>query len=178
MNLNLGLLSDPVQAADALFEQFRRERKIEQNEMMRELKISAFAADFRADQNASAVFLGKPRGVAIALDEIQSFVKHAHFEIAHTLAESGFNFIDLGFGAANQENLFGSDGFQETDEPDDTRIVRQIGAWRWIIRVLSRRTSGCRDEIGIIRKFVCKTFEQILVAGWDFEWMKLRHSAW
>ena len=41
-------LADAIEAADALFEQIRIERKIPQDQMVRELEIATFRADLRA----------------------------------------------------------------------------------------------------------------------------------
>ena len=45
VNLDGRGLTDPVEAADALFEQFGIIRQIEKDEVMRELKVAPFAPD-------------------------------------------------------------------------------------------------------------------------------------
>src|SRR4051812_26544776 len=69
-------LADPVQPANALFQQLRIERQIKQNQMMRELEIASFAADFGADQDLRATILRKPGGVPVALNERKFFMKN------------------------------------------------------------------------------------------------------
>src|SRR5437868_3691488 len=75
MNPDRRSLADAIQAANSLLEQFRIGRQIEKDEMMRELEVAAFAADFRTDQDARAFFFREERGVAIALQKRQTFVK-------------------------------------------------------------------------------------------------------
>src|SRR6185369_7444114 len=100
-----------------------RQRKIEKNQMMSKLKIAAFASDLRADENARAILFGEPRGIPIALNQVQPFMEYTHLQVAHTLTQCRFNFIDLGLGTADQKNFFGSYRFQEANEPGDARIV-------------------------------------------------------
>ena len=57
---------------------------------MHELKVAAFAADLRADEQARAVRLGKPRSIAVALHQREILVKHCRFHW-HL---SGHGFLD------------------------------------------------------------------------------------
>ena len=50
-------MTDAVEPTDALLEQTRIVGQIEEDEMMGELKVAAFAADLGADQEPGATFL-------------------------------------------------------------------------------------------------------------------------
>jgi hypothetical protein len=65
MNVDRAFLADAVETSDALFEQFGIAWQVIQHEVLRELEIPAFTADFGADQKACAVPIGKRGGVAI-----------------------------------------------------------------------------------------------------------------
>ena len=62
-------LADAVEAADALFQQLRIARQAEEHEVVGELEIPALAADFGADEDARALGIGEPGGVAVALEK-------------------------------------------------------------------------------------------------------------
>nr|GFA26240.1 hypothetical protein [Tanacetum cinerariifolium] len=68
-------LADPVETTDTLFQQVGVGRQVEQHQMMRELEIAAFTADFRADQHLSAkLFVGEGvleihRGFGVSADD-------------------------------------------------------------------------------------------------------------
>ena len=47
------LLADAIEASDPLLEELRTERQVEENEVVRELKIPAFASDLGANQEAA-----------------------------------------------------------------------------------------------------------------------------
>ena len=71
------LLADTVETADALLEQIRVGRQVEQHQVMGELEVAAFAADFRADQYLGAeLFVGEVGGGAVALKDVHAFVEH------------------------------------------------------------------------------------------------------
>src|SRR5262245_17998049 len=67
VHLNFGFLPDTIEPADALFEDFRIERQVEQHQMMRKLEIASFTADLGADQQPCSPFVREPCGVAISL---------------------------------------------------------------------------------------------------------------
>ena len=78
VDMNVSALADPIQTADALFQQIRMEREIEAYEVLCKLKIAALTANFRADQRLrTTAFLGKVRGSAVSLDQAQILVKAA-----------------------------------------------------------------------------------------------------
>ena len=98
-------LPNAVQPADALLKQFRIERQIKEHEVMGKLKIATFAADLRANEQASAVWFGKPRGVAVALHKREILVKHRrlHWDLpAHGLLDRQCFFA----AATNEQYLF------------------------------------------------------------------------
>ena len=68
-------LADAVEAADPLFEQFGIERQVEEHEVVGKLEVAALAADFGAEQDARAFRLGKPGGIAVALQQGELLVE-------------------------------------------------------------------------------------------------------
>ena len=75
MNMDGRGLADAVEAADALFQQLGIIGQVEQDEVVSELKIPAFAADFGANEQAGTVLLGEVGGVAVALEEGKTLVE-------------------------------------------------------------------------------------------------------
>ena len=70
MNLYRFSLADSIKASYPLLEQIGIERQVKQNQMMRKLEVTAFAADFRANQNLSTVFfIGKPGSSPVSCDD-------------------------------------------------------------------------------------------------------------
>ena len=80
MDLDVFGLPDAIQPADALFEQLRVERQVKQDEVMGELEIAAFAADFRTDQQPRPVGLGEPRSITIPLHQREAFMENARVD--------------------------------------------------------------------------------------------------
>ncbi len=78
MDVDVVLLADPVESADALFEQVRIQRQIPQDQAVRELEVASLRADLRAQQQARAIGLGEIRGVAVALHDAEAFVEARH----------------------------------------------------------------------------------------------------
>ena len=75
MNADVVLLTDAVEAADALFEQIGIEWQIPQHQSMRKLEVTSFGTDLRADQQTRAVGLGEVRRIAVALHDAQAFME-------------------------------------------------------------------------------------------------------
>ncbi len=75
MNMDGRCLADTVEAADALFQQLRVVGEVEQDEVVGELKIPAFATDLGTNEQAGTVLLGEIGGVAVALEEGEPFVE-------------------------------------------------------------------------------------------------------
>ena len=89
---------------------------------MDELKVAAFTSDLRADEQPRAVWLSKPRGVAIALYQCEVFVKHRRLH-RHL---SGDSFLDgqrLFAAATNEQDFFLPQLMQQPAQPCDARIV-------------------------------------------------------
>ena len=104
--------------------------------MMRELEISAFTADLRADQQLRAVALRKPCRVPIPLHETKTLVKepglHCHFFLQRDIDRHRF-----AQRLADQKNFGRPVAFQEINQPFDPRIVakripQRLGAARFL----------------------------------------------
>ncbi|KAF5269745.1 hypothetical protein FQR65_LT17933 [Abscondita terminalis] len=81
MQLDHMFLANAIQTSDALFQKVRVRGQVEQHQMVGELKVAAFAADFRAESAPSA---GANSGVSgevgrcpVAFENAQALVKHA-----------------------------------------------------------------------------------------------------
>ena len=98
------LLADAIEAADALFEQIRIERQVPQHQMMGELEIAAFRADFRTQQQARAFRIGEVGGIAVALEEAHAFVEARDLDPA-ARAQGFLQREHLGLAAADQQQL-------------------------------------------------------------------------
>src|SRR4051812_1208817 len=106
VDLNLCRLPDAIETADTLFKKFRIERKIEENEMMRKLKIPAFTANLRTNQNAGATLIRKPGGIAIALNKRQSLVEDTQLQLFDSLPQRSLDGHNFCLGSTDQKNLF------------------------------------------------------------------------
>ena len=64
--------------------------------MVGELKIAAFAADLRTDQQPRAVRLGEPGGIAVPLQQREAFMKNAGLDGQMTAQGfiNGFGFLN------------------------------------------------------------------------------------
>ncbi len=113
-----GGLADAVEAADALLEEFDVAGEVEEDEVVGELEVAAFAADFGADEEADAFGVGEGGGVAVTLQEGEAFVEEFAVDVDLLL----YTFANLGghFGAvADGEDFFGfAEVSQEAGEPD------------------------------------------------------------
>jgi hypothetical protein len=122
MDMNEGTLAYSVDPADALFEHLRVRGQIEEHEISAELEVSSFAADFAAHEHPRAVFLGKPRGVAVALNERQVFVEQSgvYLDVQEyvTLKRHG-KFL----GRAQNKEFFRGLGFDQLGKPGNARVV-------------------------------------------------------
>ena len=69
-------LTYPVETPDALFQQVRIQREIKQHQMMGELKVTAFTANFRTNQNLSAILvIRKPGGCPVTCNDAESLME-------------------------------------------------------------------------------------------------------
>src|SRR5687768_8231937 len=92
---------------------------------MRKLKISAFAADFGANQNPRAFLLREISGVTIALNEWQFLVKDRSLYIDAT-AQCTFDDFDFLAVAAEEEHLRIGICAKEFSEPNNARVVVEV----------------------------------------------------
>ncbi|MNZ40271.1 hypothetical protein D3C78_577840 [compost metagenome] len=116
------LLADPVEAADALLEQVRVGRQVEQHQVVGELEVAAFGADFRTDQHLGAEFLvGEVRRGAVALKDAHAFVEHGGGD-AGAHAQGVFQ-VQGGFRVgADHQHLELLEHLQGVDQPLDARV--------------------------------------------------------
>jgi hypothetical protein len=122
-----GGLADAVEAADALLEEFDVAGEVEEDEVVGELEVAAFAADFGADEEADAFGVGEGGGVAVALEKGQTFVEKFAVNVdllLDALADEGGQ-----FGAvADGEDFFGfAEVAQEAGEPDGEGLEGVFG---------------------------------------------------
>ena len=123
VDLDFRSLADAVETPDTLFQQLRIDRQIKQHQVMRELKIAAFAADLRAEKDACAFLFGEPCGVSIPLHEGQAFMENGQFD-ANAPAQRGVNDGYCFLGAADQQYLLRVEVVQKFDQPADSCIDR------------------------------------------------------
>ncbi len=77
VNIDRVQLADTIESPDTLFEQVGVPGQIEHHQMVAELEVAPFGADFRADQHlAAAIVVGKGGGRAIAFDQAHLFMEN------------------------------------------------------------------------------------------------------
>ena len=118
-------MADPVQAADALFQQGRIQGQIEQDQAVGELEVAALAADFGTDQQARAVIFREPGGAAVPLHQGEAFVKDCHLDL-QVLLQGGLDRLGLASAAADQQQLVGIAAVQQVHQPQDPGILGQV----------------------------------------------------
>ncbi|MNM84758.1 hypothetical protein D3C81_968560 [compost metagenome] len=113
------LLADPVQSTDTLFQQVRVGRQVEQHQVMGELEVATFTADFRADQHLCAkFFVGEVGGGAVTLEDVHALVEHRGRD-AGAHAQGVFQ-VHGGFGVgADHQDLDPLEHLQGVDQPVD-----------------------------------------------------------
>ena len=134
-------LADAVEAADALFEEVGVGGEVEEDEVLGELEIAAFAADFGAEEEAGAGFLGEPGGLAVALEEGEAFVEEAALDVEEE-AEGFLKGFGLGCGAADEEEFLGTGGAQEFGQPAEAGGLRGVGKGRGVDLALGEAAEG------------------------------------
>ena len=72
---------------------------------MGKLEVAPFATDLGTEEHAGAFGIGKVGGLAVALDEVEAFVKLAEVEI-NLFLYGLVNFFDEGAGLANEQDFF------------------------------------------------------------------------
>ena len=125
MDLDVFGLSDAIQPSDALLEQLRIERKVKQDQVMRVLEVAAFTADLRTDQQPRSVGLGEPRGVAIPLQQRQSFMENSGVD-GQVTSQRRIERLGLFNAVADQQYLLRSQLLQQFRQPKNPRVFRQI----------------------------------------------------
>ena len=75
------ILTDPVETSDPLFQQVGMCGQIQTDQMVTELEVPAFAADFRADQHRAPMFhIGEVSRRPIALYQVHVFMKQRNVD--------------------------------------------------------------------------------------------------
>ena len=69
MNEDVVFLPDAIEAPDSLFDQFRVQGQIEQDQVAAKLKVSALAANLGTNQEPRPIVIRKPSGIAVALNQ-------------------------------------------------------------------------------------------------------------
>ena len=165
VQLDAVFLADAVETADALFEQIRVGRQVEQHQMMSELEVAAFGADFRADQHLGAeFFIGEVGRGTVALEDAHAFMEHRSRD-AGAHAQGVFQ-IQRGFGVgADHQHLEFLQHLQGVDQPLDARVdappallvvdffLRLVADFRVQLGMLTERQFqifiGARQRVGV-----------------------------
>ena len=126
VHLDFRCLANSVEPADSLFQDFGIEREIKQDEVMSKLEVPPFTADFRTKQDARSMFIRKPGGVAIPLQQRKPFVKHGGLQVFDSLSKGGIDCGDFGLRTTDQKNFLRVQSLQQTGEPVDSLMLRGI----------------------------------------------------
>ena len=89
---------------------------------MRKLKVTPLAPNFGADEQLGPVWLGKPRGVAVALHQRKSLVKQPDLHVELVL-QRGFERDDFALRFTDQKNFFRAVRLQKIYEPVEPRVL-------------------------------------------------------
>ncbi len=143
------LLADAVETADALLEKVRMRWQIEQHQMVAELEVAAFTADFRADQHLRAKLLvGEVGRGAVALEDAHALVEHSRRN-AGAHAQRVFQIQGgLGMGADDQ-HLVLLQHLQRVDQPFHARIELPPAVARVAV-VLLALEGDLRIQLGML----------------------------
>ncbi len=142
VQLDAVLLTNAVQAPDALLKQVGVGRQVKHHQMMGELEVAALTADFRADQHLCAKFLICEEGRrAVTLDDTHALVEHGGGDAA-TDAQGVFQVErSLGVGADHQY-LVALEQLEGIDQPLNARVGLPPGLFltvkvglQWLLRV-------------------------------------------
>jgi len=152
-------LADPVQAPDALFQQVGVGRQVEQHQVMGELEVAAFTADFRADQHlGTELFIGKIGSGAVTLQNIHAFVEYRGRDAgAHT---QGVFQVHGGFGVgADHQDLGALEHFQLVDQPLDPRVETPPAVLFLDVRL--RLEADFRVQLGVFAQGQFEVFVRV-----------------
>jgi hypothetical protein len=122
VQVHVASLADAIEAADALFKHVRVEGQVPENQVLRELEVAAFGADFGSDQQARAFRVSEVGGIAIALQQVHVFVETRHGQAA-AQAKGFFQRLHLGARAAQQQRLCRGDFIELGQQPVGALVV-------------------------------------------------------
>ena len=121
-------LADAIESSDPLFQKLRVGGEIEEDEVVGELEVSAFAADLGTDEEAGAVCFGEPGGIAVSLEEAEVFVEEGDVEI-DGVAQGSIDLHDALERVADQDDLLVCFFSEKREEPNDERGEFVVGVW-------------------------------------------------
>ena len=112
--MNVCLLPNAVEATDALLEQTRIGRQIEQYEVVRKLKVTTLRTDLGTDEETGPVFLREPGCVLVALQQAEFFVEHRRLR-TDAFAQGRFDRLHGFAGVSDEKKLFLRLSLQQVD---------------------------------------------------------------
>jgi hypothetical protein len=114
-------LADAVESADALLEDFGIEGEVEEDEVVGELEVTSFTADFGAEEDLGAFGVGEPGGVTVALEEGEVFVEDGA-GVGEVLLEGRFQGDDFVQGRTDEEDFLFLEFLDELEEPGEAGV--------------------------------------------------------
>ena len=118
------VLTNAVQAANTLFHESGIKRQVKQDQVMRELEVTAFRTNFRSDEQVSAIGLAEVCRSLVTCHDAHVFVEHHKRTFAQEFEEQSFKRLHDLDRFANQQNLFVLVFLEEPLEPHKTFIHR------------------------------------------------------
>ena len=116
-------LADTIEPANSLLHELGVFGEVPKDEVVGKLEVAPFAADLGTEEHAGAVGDGKVGGLAVALDEVEAFVKLAEVEV-NLFLYGLINFFDEGAGLTDEQNFFFAVLAQPVDQPFDLLLER------------------------------------------------------
>ena len=98
-------LADTIEPANSLLHELGIFREVPKDEVVGKLEVAPFASDLGTEEYAGTFGIGKVGGLAVALDEVEPFVKLAEVEV-NLFLYGLINFFDEGAGLANEQDFF------------------------------------------------------------------------
>ncbi|MFM1945651.1 MAG: hypothetical protein RI897_4633, partial [Verrucomicrobiota bacterium] len=114
-------MADTVESADALLEDFGIEGEVEEDEVVGELEVTSFTADFGAEEDLGAFGVGEPGGVTVALEEGEVFVEDGA-GVGEVLLEGRFQGEDFFQGRTDEEDFLFLEFLDELEEPGEAGV--------------------------------------------------------
>ena len=122
MDLDVFSLADAVQPADALFQQVRIQRQVQQHQMVGKLEVPAFGADLGTDQRLGTIhIIGEEGGSPVPLDQVHVLMEHGHVHAQLVVAVG----MQIGGGMAvgtDHQHLVFAVFLEELFQPTDPRV--------------------------------------------------------